>query len=175
MARRHVLRDGGVPMVAAGTQMSDERRFARPSERSQRHAAAVAPRPRCGHSHRDTVEMALELDIVVNADPADAPFGKAIGLRWQRLELGPVELLERNVKRHAIGTPDRHRKRTPHGRWGRLVPVANRRVPRVAQCLTSDGAARVGGACLPTGASRGGTQARCLKRQLSLPVSMISQ
>jgi len=29
----------------------------------------------------------------------------------------------------------------------------------------------VGGACLPTGASRGGTQARCLKRQLSLPVS----
>jgi hypothetical protein len=30
---------------------------------------------------------------------------------------------------------------------------------------------RVGGACLPTGASRGGTQARCLKRQLSLPVS----
>ena len=29
----------------------------------------------------------------------------------------------------------------------------------------------MGGACLPTGASRGGTQARCLKRQLSLPVS----
>jgi hypothetical protein len=34
-----------------------------------------------------------------------------------------------------------------------------------------------GGACLPTGANRGGTacQARCLKRQLSLPVSTISQ
>src|SRR6266404_5848731 len=77
------------------------------------------------------------------------------------------------VKRHAIGTPDRHRKGTPHRRWGRLVPVANRRDPRASRsALTSDGAARVGGACLPTGASRGGTQARCLKRQLSLPVSM---
>ena len=80
------------------------------------------------------------------------------------------------VKRQAIGTPDRHRKGTPHRRWGRLVPVANRRVPRASRsALTSDGAARVGGACLPTGASRGGTQARFLNRQLSLPVSMISQ
>ena len=80
------------------------------------------------------------------------------------------------VKRQAIGTPDRHAKWTPHRRWDRLVPVANRRVPRASRsALTSDGAARVGGACLPTGASRGGTHARCLKRQLSLPVSMISQ
>ena len=47
------------------------------------------------------------------------------------------------------------------GRWDRLVPVANRRVPRASRSApTSDGAARVGGACLPTGASRGGTQAR---------------
>src|SRR5262245_1366254 len=84
--------------------------------------------------------------------------------------------LQRDVKRQAIWTPDRHRKGTPHGRWGRLVPVANRRVPRASRsALTSDGARRVGGACLPTGASRGDTQARCLKRQLSLPVSMISQ
>ena len=83
---------------------------------------------------------------------------------------------EIDVKRQAIGTPDRHGKGTPHRRWIRLVPVANRRVPRASRsALTSDGAARVGGACLPTGASRGGTQARCLNRQLSLPVSMISQ
>src|SRR5204863_2370792 len=80
------------------------------------------------------------------------------------------------VKRQAIGTPDRHGIGTPHRRWDRLVPVANRRAPRASRsALTSDGAARVGGACLPTGASRGGTHARCLKRQLSLPVSMISQ
>ena len=37
------------------------------------------------------------------------------------------------VKRQAIGTPDRHRKGTPHGRWGRLVPVANRRAPRASR------------------------------------------
>ena len=60
----------------------------------------------------------------------------------------------------------------------RLVPVANGRAPRASRsALTSDEAARVGGACLPAGASRGGTalQVRFLKRQLSLPVSMISQ
>jgi hypothetical protein len=77
------------------------------------------------------------------------------------------------VNRQAIGTPDPHGKGTPYRRRDRRVPVANRRVPRASHsALTSDGAARVGGARLPTGASRGGTQARCLKRQLSLPVSM---
>jgi hypothetical protein len=82
------------------------------------------------------------------------------------------------VKRRAMGTPDRHAKGTPHERRERLVPVANRRDPRASRrALTSDGAARVGGACLPTGASRGGTavQVRFLKRQLALPVSTISQ
>ena len=69
-------------------------------------------------------------------------------------------------------------QRDPSPALGRLVPVANRRDPRASRsALTSDGAARVGGACLPPGASRGWTaaQARFLKRQLSLPVSMISQ
>jgi hypothetical protein len=67
-------------------------------------------------------------------------------------------------------------KGPPDGPRDRLVPVANRRAPRASRsALTSDGAARAGGACLPTGASRGGTQARFLKRQLSFPVSMISQ
>jgi hypothetical protein len=32
--------------------------------------------------------------MVVEADPANAPFGKAIGLRGQRFEVGPVELFE---------------------------------------------------------------------------------
>jgi hypothetical protein len=83
-----------------------------------------------------------------------------------------------HVKRRAIGTPDRHAKGTPLWYWFRLVPVANRRDPRASRSApTSDEATRAGGTCLPTGASRGGTaaQARCLKRQLSLPVSMISQ
>ena len=67
----------------------------------------------------------------------------------------------------AVSSPwpvDRPAKRIPLWRWGRLVPVANRRAPRASRsALTSDGAARAGGACLPTGASRGGTQPRFLK------------
>jgi hypothetical protein len=58
----------------------------------------------------------------------------------------------------------------------RLVPVANTGDPRASRsALASGGGARVGSTCLPTGASRGGTasQARFLKRQLSLPVLMI--
>src|SRR5438067_11423725 len=68
------------------------------------------------------------------------------------------------VKRQAIGTPDRHGKGTPHRRGGRLVPVANRRAPRASRsALTSDGAARVGGACLPTGAKPGWHSAAVFK------------
>ena len=42
------------------------------------------------------------------------------------------------VNRHAIGTPDRHGKGTPHRRWGRLVPVANRRVRRAGSGFARD-------------------------------------
>src|SRR3954468_19563473 len=65
-----------------------------------------------------------------------------------------------------------------YGGRDRFVPVANGRAPRASRsAFTSDAAAGAGGTCLPTGASRGGTpsQARFLKRQLSLPVSMMSQ
>jgi NAD(P)-dependent dehydrogenase (short-subunit alcohol dehydrogenase family) len=52
-------------------------------------------------------------------------------------------------------------KGPPHRPRDRLVPVANRRDPRATRrALTSDGAARVGGACLPTGASRGARRFR---------------
>src|SRR5580704_15257111 len=51
----------------------------------------------------------------------------------------------------AVSSPwpvDRRAKRIPLWRWGRLVPVANRRAPRASRsALTSDGAARAGG-CL---------------------------
>ena len=49
----------------------------------------------------------------------------------------------------AVSSPwpvDRRAKRIPLWRWGRLVPVANRRAPRASRsALTSDGAARAGG------------------------------
>jgi hypothetical protein len=38
--------------------------------------------------------MTFELDVVIDTNPAHAPFGKAIGLRRQRVEVGPVELFE---------------------------------------------------------------------------------
>jgi hypothetical protein len=58
-----------------------------------------------------------------------------------------------------------------------LVQVANRRDPRVTGSFPHEqrNGARGRFACLPTWASWGNGQARFLKRQLSLPVSMISQ
>jgi hypothetical protein len=38
--------------------------------------------------------MPLELDMVVDANPANAPLCKAIRLCQQRVEVGPIELLE---------------------------------------------------------------------------------
>src|SRR6201998_2574007 len=109
-------------------------------------------------------------------DTATAEDLRRFQLHQTQTGVRPPSINSTVVNRRAKGTPDRHEKGTPHRRWDRLVPVANRRVPRASRsALTSDAAARAGGACLPTGASRGGTQARCLKRQLSLPVSMISQ
>jgi hypothetical protein len=45
-----------------------------------------------GKAMKHAAEMAFELDMVVDADPAEAPLGKAIGLSRQRGEVGPVQL-----------------------------------------------------------------------------------
>ena len=97
----------------------------------------------------------------------------------QGFEHGPARSFAPNpVNRQANGTPDRQGKGTLFWRSGQACPGSEREGPaRVAQCPHEHEAARVGGACLPTGAGRGGAalQVRFLKRQLSLPVSMISQ
>ena len=49
----------------------------------------------------DTIEVGFDLDVVVDADPAHAPVGKAIGLGGQRLEVGPVEFFEQGAARDA--------------------------------------------------------------------------
>jgi hypothetical protein len=36
----------------------------------------------------------LDLDVVIDADPAQSPFGKSIGLAGQSLEVRPIEFLE---------------------------------------------------------------------------------
>ena len=50
VARRHVIGDGGVVVIAAGAQM--RRRHARLSGRSRRYAASAEPRLRCERSGR---------------------------------------------------------------------------------------------------------------------------
>src|SRR6201988_2982060 len=78
MARRHVLRDRGVPVVAAGAQMSGDP-FALQKDldgsRRQSHLDLAAGKA-VGHA----VEMTFELDVVIDSNPEEAPFGKAIGL-----------------------------------------------------------------------------------------------
>jgi hypothetical protein len=109
----------------------------------------TAPVPRRSRV-RDASHFSRE---VPRAAPADRPSGA----HSEKSPAGPSVAREprtlpgrravMRVKRQAIGTPDRHRKGTPHRRSDRLVPVANRRVPRASRsALTSDGAARVGGA-----------------------------
>src|SRR5436305_4867696 len=92
MARRHVLGDCGVPMVAAGPQMSGDPLALQKDldgSRGQPHLDLAA-----GKAIRHAVEMTLELDMVVDADPTQTPLGKGIGLGRQRVEVGPIELLE---------------------------------------------------------------------------------
>ena len=79
-------------MVAAGAQMSGNPLALQKdlnSSRRQPHLDLAAGKA-VGHA----VEMTFELDMVIDTDPANAPFGKAIGLRRQRVEVGPVELFE---------------------------------------------------------------------------------
>ena len=81
MARRHVLGHGGVPMVAAGAQMSgDPLALQKDLDGARRQSHLhLAARKAVGHA----VEMPFELDVVIDTNPADAPFGKTIGLRRQ--------------------------------------------------------------------------------------------
>jgi hypothetical protein len=39
----------------------------------------------------------LDLDVIIDADPAQPPFGKGIGLTGQLLEMRPIEFLEQRA------------------------------------------------------------------------------
>jgi hypothetical protein len=67
-------------MVTAGAQMSGNPLALRKISTARGVSAPhLAARKAVGHA----VEMTFELDVVIDANPADAPFGKAIGLRRQ--------------------------------------------------------------------------------------------
>src|ERR1700680_3735591 len=59
--------------------------------------SAIALPLRFGRSGGSTVEVRLDLDVVIDADPAQPPFGKGIGLAGQRLEVRPIEFLEQRT------------------------------------------------------------------------------
>ena len=50
--------------------------------------------------------MSLDLDVVIDADPAQPPFGNGIGLAGQRLQMRPIEFLEQRAAGDAE-PPDR--------------------------------------------------------------------
>ena len=50
----------------------------------------LVPREAVGHA----VKMSVDLDMVIDADAAQAPLGKAIGLGGQALEVGSIEFFE---------------------------------------------------------------------------------
>ena len=92
MTRWHVIGDRGVLAVAA---------------RSHVHGDPLAPGEDLdgapGEAHLDlgareaignAVEMALDIDVIIDANPAHAPFGEDIRLDRQRLERRPVEFFE---------------------------------------------------------------------------------
>ena len=91
-------------MIAAGAQMrGDPLALEKDLDgaRRQPHLDLAA-----GEAVGHAVEMSLDLDVVIDADPAQAPFGKGIGLARQRLEVGPVEFLEQRAAGDAE-PPDR--------------------------------------------------------------------
>src|SRR5215471_17419418 len=94
-APRSVLGHGGVPMVTAGAQMSGDPLALEKdldSPRGQLHLDFDA-----GEAIRDAVKVAFELDMVVDADPTQAPLGKAIGLCRRRGEVRAIQLFEEDL------------------------------------------------------------------------------
>ena len=92
MARRHVIGDGGMAVIAAGAQMRGDPLALEEDldgTRRQPHLDLAASEA-VGHA----VEVSLDLDVVIDADPPQPPFGEGVGLVWQALQVRPIEFLE---------------------------------------------------------------------------------
>jgi len=88
MAGRHVFGDGRVLAVAARTQMHGD-----PLALGE-DLDGTAGEPhldlRAGEAIRNAIKVPLDIDMVIDADPAQAPFGEDVGLHGQGLERWPV-------------------------------------------------------------------------------------
>jgi hypothetical protein len=95
VARRHVIGDGGVPLIAAGAQMRGDPLALQENldgARRQPHLDLAA-----GEAVGDAVEMSFDLDVIIEADPAQPPFGEGIGIAGQQFEVRPIEFLEQRA------------------------------------------------------------------------------
>ena len=81
---------------------------------------------------RHRVEVLLDLDVVVEADPATFPVRVFVWRRWQRLQRGPVDLF---VERASGGAPAAHRPvvQVVDEFADRLVQFIERKEPAVPQ------------------------------------------
>ena len=95
MAGRHVIGHSGVPVIAAGAQMcGDALAFEEDLDGARRQPHLdFAP----GKAVRHAVEVRLDLDVVVDADPPQPPFGIGVGLAGNGLRGG------RSSSRSALG------------------------------------------------------------------------
>jgi hypothetical protein len=101
-----VIGDGGVVVVAAGAHMrGDPLAFYKhlDSARRQPDLDLVA-----GEAVGDTVEMSLDHDVVIDANAAQPPFSKGVGLVGQLLEIRSIELLEQGAAGDAEPTNGPH-------------------------------------------------------------------
>ena len=92
MAGRHVVRQGGVLAVAAAASVGGDA-FA-----AEEHLDRAGGKPGIdlgpGVAMRDTIEMVVDLDVIVDPDPADPPFRQHVGFSWQRLQCRTIHRLE---------------------------------------------------------------------------------
>src|ERR1700726_4846502 len=95
VARRHVIGDGGVAVIAAGAQMRGDALALEKDldgARRQPHLDLAA-----GGAGGGAVKGSLARDVVTDAAPPQPPFGKGIGLAGQPLEVRPIEFLEQRA------------------------------------------------------------------------------
>ena len=104
VAGGHVLLHGRVLAVAARAQMGGD-----PLALGE-YLDGTAGEPDldlgAGEAMRHAVIMPVDIDVIIDADTAGAPFGEHVGLGRQGLERRPVELFEQLAPRHAE-PPDR--------------------------------------------------------------------
>ncbi|MGY2922931.1 hypothetical protein ACVWYP_008561 [Bradyrhizobium sp. USDA 3262] len=104
MAGSHVLRHGGVLVIAAHALMRGDPL----ALVEDLHGAGSEPHLDlgAGEAMGNAIVMLLHLDVVIETDTADTPLGEHVGGCRQRLECRPVDLFEQPAARYAE-PPDR--------------------------------------------------------------------